>query len=149
MSSYLPNLCVFVGDSRTNNFDTYSQPQDLNIHYIFQRGATVDILTDLTCSFLYSHEINLDNYQVILVKLSAGINNLLHRENVLSDISPQQFIDKLLFFLSTPLAAEQLFCSFLVFSFNKCICDHMLKKQKRKQKSRVGRRSCGAQCCSL
>jgi hypothetical protein len=89
---------VFVGDSRTNNFDTYSQPQDLNIHYIFQRGATVDILTDLTCSFPYSHEINLDNYQVILVKLSAGINNLLHRENVLSDISPQQFIDKLLFF---------------------------------------------------
>ena len=98
MSSYLPNLCVFVGDSRANNFDTYSQPQDLNIHYIIQRGATVDILTDLTCSFLYSHETNLDNYQVILVKLSAGINNLLHRENVLSDISSQQFIDKLLFF---------------------------------------------------
>ena len=73
---------------------TYSQSQDLNIHYIIQRGATVD----LTCSFLYSHETNLDNYQVILVKLSAGINNLLHRENVLSDISPQQFIDKLLFF---------------------------------------------------
>jgi hypothetical protein len=42
-----------------------------------------------TCSFLCSHETNLDNYQVILVKLSAGINNLLHRENVLSDISPQ------------------------------------------------------------
>jgi hypothetical protein len=60
--------------------------------------ATVDILTDLTCSFLYSHKANLDNYQAILVKLSAGINNLLHRENVLSDISPQQFIDKLLFF---------------------------------------------------
>ena len=96
MSSYLPNLCVFVGNSRANNFDTYSQPQDLNIHYIIQRGATVDILTD---SFLYSHETNLNNYQVILVKLSAGINNLLHRENVLSDISPQQFIDKLLFFL--------------------------------------------------
>jgi hypothetical protein len=57
-------------------------------------GATVDILTDFTCSFLYSHETNLDNYQVILVKLSAGINNLLHRENVLSDTSPQQFIDK-------------------------------------------------------
>ena len=71
---------------------------NLNIHYIIQRGATVDILTDLTCSFLYSHETKLDNYQVILVKLSAGINNLLHRENVLSDISPQQFIDKLLFF---------------------------------------------------
>jgi hypothetical protein len=56
MSSYLPNLCVFVGDSRANNFDTYSQPQDLNIHYIndiIQRGATVDILTDFTCSFLY------------------------------------------------------------------------------------------------
>ena len=54
----------------------------------------------MTCSFLYnySHETNLDNYQVILVKLSAGINNLLHRENVLSDISPQQFIDKLLHF---------------------------------------------------
>ena len=98
MSSYLPNLCVFAGDNRANNFDTYSQPQDLNIHYIIQRGATVDILTDLTCSFLYSHETNLNNYQVILVKLSAGINNLLHRENVLSDISPQQFIDKLLFF---------------------------------------------------
>ena len=82
-----------------NNFGTYSQPQDLNIHYIIQRGgATVDILTDLTCSFLYSHETNLDNYQVILVKLSAGINILLHRENVLSDISPQQFIYKLLFF---------------------------------------------------
>jgi hypothetical protein len=32
---------VFVGDSRANNFDTYSQPQDLNIHYIIQRGATV------------------------------------------------------------------------------------------------------------
>ena len=95
MSSYLPNLCVLVGDSRVNDFDTYSQPQDLNIHYIIQRGATVDILTYLTCSFLYSHETNLDNYQVILVKLSAGINNLLHRENVLSDISPQQFIDKL------------------------------------------------------
>jgi hypothetical protein len=89
---------VFVGNSRANNFDTYSQPQDLNIHYIIQRGATVDILTDLTCSFLYSHETNLDIYQVLLVKLSAGINNLLHRENVLSDISPQQFIDKLLFF---------------------------------------------------
>jgi hypothetical protein len=72
---------------------------------IIQRGATVDILTDLTCSFLYSHETNLDNYQVILVKLSAEINNLLHRENILSDISPQQFIDKLLFFESTPLAA--------------------------------------------
>jgi hypothetical protein len=86
---------VLVGDSRVNDFDTYSQPQDLNIHYIIQRGATVDILTYLTCSFLYSHETNLDNYQVILVKLSAGINNLLHRENVLSDISPQQFIDKL------------------------------------------------------
>jgi hypothetical protein len=98
MSSYLPNLSVFVEDSRANNFDTYSQPQDLNIHYIIQRGATVDILTDLTCSFLYSHETNLDNYQVILVKLSAGINNLLHRQNVLSDIRPQQFIDKLLFF---------------------------------------------------
>jgi hypothetical protein len=69
--------------------------KDLNIHYIIQRGATVDILTDLTCSFLYSHETNLDNYQAILVELSAGINNLLHRENVLSDISPQQFIDKL------------------------------------------------------
>jgi hypothetical protein len=53
MSSYLPNLCVFVGDSRANNFDTYSQSQDLNIHYIIQRGATVDILTDLTCSFLH------------------------------------------------------------------------------------------------
>jgi hypothetical protein len=38
----------------------------------------------------YSHETNLDNYQVILVKLSAGNNNLLHKENVLSDISPQQ-----------------------------------------------------------
>ena len=77
---------------------THLQSQDLNIHYIIQRGATVDILTDLICSFLYSHETNLDNYQVILVKISAGINNLLHRENVLSDISPQQFIDKLLFF---------------------------------------------------
>ena len=70
---YTCNLCVLVGDNRANNFDTYSQPQDLNIHYIIQRGATVDILTDLTCSFLYSHETNLDNYQVILVKLSAGI----------------------------------------------------------------------------
>jgi hypothetical protein len=59
---------------------TCSQPQDLNIHYIIQRGATVDILTDFTCSFLYSHETNLDNYQVILVKLSAGINNLLHNK---------------------------------------------------------------------
>jgi hypothetical protein len=39
-----------------------------------KRGATVDILTDLTCSFLYSIETNLDNYQVILVKLySFGI----------------------------------------------------------------------------
>jgi hypothetical protein len=76
MSSYLLNLCVFVGDSRANNIDTYSQPLDLNIHYIIQRGATVDILTDLTCSFLYSHETNLDNYQVILVKISAGINRL-------------------------------------------------------------------------
>jgi hypothetical protein len=44
---YLPNLCVFVRDSRANNFDTYSQPRDLNIHYIIQRGATVDILTVL------------------------------------------------------------------------------------------------------
>jgi hypothetical protein len=44
---------------------------------IIQRGATVDILTDLTCSFLYSHETNLDNYQVILVKLSAGLTNKL------------------------------------------------------------------------
>ena len=98
MSSYLPNLRVFVGDSRANNFDTYSQPQDLNIHYIIQREATVNILTDLTYSFLYSHGTNLDNYQVILVTLSAGINNLLHSENVLSDIGPQQFIDKLLHF---------------------------------------------------
>jgi hypothetical protein len=55
-----------------------SKPQGLNIHYIIQRGATVDILTDLTCSFLYSHKTNLDNYQAILVKLSAGINNLPH-----------------------------------------------------------------------
>jgi hypothetical protein len=52
----------------------------LTIHYIIQRGATFDILINLTCSFLYSHETNHDNYQVILVKLSAGINNLLHRE---------------------------------------------------------------------
>ena len=114
MSSYLPNLCVFVGDSRANNFDTYSQPQGLNIHYIIQRVDIVDILTDLTCSFLYSIETNLDNYQVILVKLYAGINNLLHRENVLSDISPQQFIDNLLFFLidsSRSSAAVFLFIS--------------------------------------
>jgi hypothetical protein len=34
----------------------------------------------------------------VKTKLSAEINNLLHRENVLSDISPQQFIEKLLFF---------------------------------------------------
>lgn len=73
MSSYLPNLCVFVGESRANNVDAYSQPQDLNIHYIIQREATVDILTDLTCSFIYSRETNLDHYKVILVKLSAGI----------------------------------------------------------------------------
>ena len=114
MSSYLPNLCVFVGDSRANNFDTYSQPQGLNIHYIIQRVDIVDILTDFTCSFLYSIETNLDNYQVILVKLYAGINNLLHRENVLSDISPQQFIDNLLFFLidsSRSSAAVFLFIS--------------------------------------
>jgi hypothetical protein len=105
---------VFVGDSRANNFDTYLQPQGLNIHYIIQRVDIVDILTDLTCSFLYSIETNLDNYQVILVKLYAGINNLLHRENVLSDISPQQFIDKLLFFLidsSRSSAAVFLFIS--------------------------------------
>jgi hypothetical protein len=65
-------------------------------HCLTKQIEIVDILTDLTCSFLYSIETNLDNYQVILVKLYAGINNLLHRENVLSDISPQQFIDKLL-----------------------------------------------------
>jgi hypothetical protein len=68
------------------------ESQNLNIHYISQRGDTIDILTDLTCSFLYIHETNIDNYQVILVEFSAGINNLLHRENVLSDKSPQQFI---------------------------------------------------------
>ena len=112
MSSYLPNLCVFVGDSRANNFDTYSQPLDLNIHYIIQRGATVDILTDLTCSFLFSHETNLDNYQVILVKLSAGINNLLHRENVLSDISPHNYLTSCYFFNRL---LSQLCCSFLGF----------------------------------
>ena len=62
------------------------------------------ILTDLTCYFLYSHETNLDNYQVMLVKLSAGINNLL------SDISPQQFIDKFFYFNRL---LSQLCCSFL------------------------------------
>ena len=45
-------IMVRVRVSRANNCDTYSQSQDLNIHYIIQRGATVDILTDLTCSFL-------------------------------------------------------------------------------------------------
>jgi hypothetical protein len=45
---------VLVGDSRANNFDTYSQPQDLNIHYIIQRGATVDILTDFTSPHKYN-----------------------------------------------------------------------------------------------
>jgi hypothetical protein len=53
---------VFVGDSRANNFDTCSQPQNLNIHYISQRGDTIDILTDLTCSFLYVY------YLILLVE---------------------------------------------------------------------------------
>lgn len=75
MQSTSDHLCVLVADSRANNFDKYKQPHDLNIHYIIQRGATIEQLTSRTRTEI----VSLTTKKYILVKIAAGINDILEK----------------------------------------------------------------------
>ena len=101
------HLCIFVADSRGNNFEKYKQPQDLEVQYIIQRGATISVLTDKTREFIKSPSF--PKNKLIFVKIAAGINDILKRvnhsdgtETVVSDtLEVNTIIDKLLLFRSS------------------------------------------------
>lgn len=102
-SSSPDHFCLFVSDSRGNNFDRYTQPRDLNIHYVIQRGATIEKLTFLSRNALFHHSPT--NH--VIVKIAAGINDILTKTNgpkgtlvQLADVSADDIIQKLLTFRS-------------------------------------------------
>ena len=103
----MSHLCIFVADSRGNNFDKYKQPQDLQLHYIIQRGATISSLRDKTLDFIKSPHF--PNNKQIFIKIAAGINDILKRvhhsdgtESVVSDtFDVNAIISKLLLFRSS------------------------------------------------
>ena len=98
------HLCLFVADSRANNFNLYQQPPNLNLYYVIQRGATIDQLIKRTHQEIL--KLNIQK-QHVLVKIAAGINDILnkHQDHTgvhikLSSYTAENIIDKLLTFRS-------------------------------------------------
>lgn len=134
---------VVVGDSRIHNFDAYTQPRDLNILYIIQRGANVDQLKEKTIQTLQSKGVSADGR--IEIKLCAGINEFLCRERhdggsetKLSDVSVHEVVNKFFAFTSgikcVYVNAEISFATIPHMSFEKyqqhCLTNKSLSKPK-------------------
>ena len=70
--------CLCVADSRAYSFDSYAPPPEsrFTVDFIIVRGATVDQLLHHTLSKLRSY----GEGDIIIIKLAAGINDLLEFE---------------------------------------------------------------------
>lgn len=91
-----PPVFVFVCDSRGNNFDKYTQPDDLNIHYIIRRGYDVNSLQSETLKYIESISVNPST--PVFVKIAAGINDILNKIANGEEWTAYNILDKLIEF---------------------------------------------------